>query len=199
MTEPVRLIVPADEGQNRLWGIPLLGIVLRWILVIPHAILLFFLGFGVAMFVLVSWIPVLVNGRQASWGYSLMEAYFIVSSRVAMYVALITGRYPPFGWTGDHPIRVELDRGQPQNRLWGTPLIGLYARWIVLIPHWIVLWVLSLAVFFVFLVSWIPVLVNGRQNETIVSLIGGYYRYGLRVGCYALLLTGRYPPFRLGD
>ena len=48
------------------------------------------------------------------------------------------------------------------------------------------------------IVSWIPVLLNGRQNDAIVSFVGGYYRWAARTASYALLLTGKYPPFRLG-
>jgi hypothetical protein len=191
--------VGPDEGQNRLWGIPFFGIFLRWILVIPHFILLFFLGIGIYLLIFISWIPVLINGRQASWAYSLAEAYFTVSLRVGMYISLGTGKYPPFGWTGEHPVNVSFTRGEPQNRLWGIPFFGVIVRWILLIPHFFVLWILAIVLGLLFLVSWIPVLVNGRQSEAIVTFLAGFYRWTTRVTAYAILLTGTYPPFRLGD
>jgi hypothetical protein len=49
------------------------------------------------------------------------------------------------------------------------------------------------------LVSWVPVLLKGRQAEPIVRWLGGYYRWAVRVSAYAFLLTGTYPPFRLAD
>ena len=49
------------------------------------------------------------------------------------------------------------------------------------------------------LVTWIPVLVNGRTGDWVVRWIGGFYRWFDRVYGYALLLTGTYPPFRLDD
>ena len=199
MAYPVNLTYTPDEGQNRLWGIPFLGIVARTILVIPHLILLFFLGIAIYVFVLVNWIPVLVNGRQASWGYALAEAYFTLSSRVSIYLTLATGKYPPIGWSGDHPVNASLDRNEAQNRLWGIPFVGLMVRLIVLIPHFIVLGVLSLGLSVLLLVSWIPVLLNGRQAASIVNFVGGFYRWSVRVGAYAGLLTGSYPPFSLSD
>jgi hypothetical protein len=48
-------------------------------------------------------------------------------------------------------------------------------------------------------VSWIPVLVSGKQADGIVDYLGGVYRWGVRVTAYAFLLTGTYPPFRLSD
>jgi hypothetical protein len=196
---PVHLSVDPEEGQNRLWGIPFFGIFARWIILIPHLILLFFLGIGIYLFALVNWIPVLVNGRQASWGYTLGEAYYTLSTRVGLYLSLVTGKYPPIGWSGDHPVNVSFERGEPQNRLWGIPIVGVLVRWILLIPHFFVIWILAIVVGLLFLVSWIPVLVNGRQATAIVTFMTGFYRWTLRVLAYGLLLTGKYPPFSFDD
>ena len=196
---PVDLTVPADEGQNRLWGIPFFGVIARWIILIPHLILLFFLGIAMYLVVFVSWIPILINGRQANWAYAVGEAYFIVSARVTLYLALVTGKYPPIGWSGDHPVNVSFERSESQNRLWGVPFFGLFVRWILLIPHWVVIAILAIVVGLLFIVAWVPVLLNGRQAASIVTFVGGFYRWTLRVSAYALLLTGAYPPFRLGE
>lgn len=199
MSQPVNLTIAPDEGQNRLWGIPYFGILARWIILIPHFILLFIIGVGLYLLILVNWIPVLIGGRQASWAYSVAEAYFTVWARVVAYLSLATGAYPPFGWTGAHPVNVSFDRNEDQNRLWGIPFVGVFVRWILLIPHWIVLGILGIVLGLLFLVSWIPVLVNGRQNGAIVSFIGGFYRWTARVAAYGLLFSGTYPPFGFGD
>jgi hypothetical protein len=196
---PVHLSVGPNEGQNRLWGIPFFGIFVREIVLIPQIILLFFFGIALYVFVFINWIPVLINGRQASWGYSLGEAYFTLSARAGMYLTLVTGKYPPIGWSGDHPVNVSFERGEAQNRLWGIPFFGVLVRWILLIPHFIVIGVLAFVVGLLFLVSWIPVLVNGRQASAIVNFMTGFYRWTLRALAYGLLLTGKYPPFSFGD
>ena len=68
---PVKFSIDLDQGQNRLWGIPILGLALRAIMVIPQAILLWFLAIGVWLMALVSWIPILFNGQMPGWGYAL--------------------------------------------------------------------------------------------------------------------------------
>jgi hypothetical protein len=196
---PIRFELPQDPGQNQLWGIPILGVFVRFILVIPQLIILWFLGIAVFLASIVTWYPILTRGRMASWGYTIIGGYFRLQARVTMYVALITGVYPPFGMTGDHPVQVEFDQNEEQNRWWGIPLLGLLARWIILIPHWIVLWVLGAAAGIVLFFSWVPILVSRRQAASIVNFIRDYYRWFLRVSAYALLLTGTYPPFRLGE
>jgi hypothetical protein len=196
---PVDVSFPWDKGQSRLWGIPLVGLVVRSFLVIPQLVVLIVLAFVMYLVLLVNWIPILVTGRQAGFAYSFIGGYLRLSTRVAGYVLLLTGRYPPFGPGGEHPIDVTFDRGDRQNRAWGIPVVGLWIRWILLIPHWIVLALISIAVALLILVSWVPLLMNGRQADLIIRWIGGFYRWAIRVSAYAFLLTDRYPPFRLED
>ena len=196
---PVDVTFPRDRGQSRLWGIPFVGLVIRSFLVIPQLIVLIVLAFVMYFILLINWIPVLINGRQAGFAYAIVGGYLRLSTRVAGYVLLLTGRYPPFGPGGEHPIEVRFDESERQNRLWGIPLVGLWIRWLLLIPHWIVLALISIVVAFLILVSWVPVLINGHQAGVIIQWVGGFYRWAIRVSSYAFLLTGRYPPFRLED
>jgi hypothetical protein len=196
---PVTVTIPSDPGQNRLWGVPFLGIFVRWVLVIPQFIILFVVGIAAYIAILFNWIPILVNGRQAGLVYTIIGGYLRLSAQVGMYVSLITGAYPPFGLTGDHPVKVTFEEGEEQNRLWGIPLLGVSVRLILLIPHWIVIWFLAIGLSLLFVVSWIPVLVNGRQADWIVGYFAGFYRWSTRAAAYALLLTGTYPPFRWSD
>jgi hypothetical protein len=196
---PVVVDVPTDPGQNRLWGIPFVGLIIRAILVIPQIIVLWILAILIGFLFLISWIPILINGRQAGFIYTIMGGYLRLSTRVNLYVGLITGRYPPFGPGGEHTIDVTFDESERQNRLWGIPFVGVWVRLIILIPHYIVLTLIGIVVAFMFLVSWAPVLFMGRQADVIVQWIGGFYRWAVRVGAYSLLLTGKYPPFRLDN
>jgi uncharacterized protein DUF4389 len=196
---PVDVMFPRDKGQSRLWGIPFVGMLIRWFLVIPQLVVMIVLAVVMAVVLLINWLPVLVNGRQAGFAYSVIGGYLRLWTRVAGYVLLLTGRYPPFGPGGEHPIEVTFDETDRQHRLWGIPLVGLWIRWILLVPHWIVLTVLGFVIGILILVSWVPVLLRGRQAEAIIRWVGGYYRWAVRVAAYGFLLTGTYPPFRLAD
>lgn len=196
---PVKVSYPQDEEQNKAWGILWFGMIVRAILVIPQIIVLAVLGFVAFFVMLVNWIPVLLNGRQATWAYTLIGGMIRLSTRVSMYVALLTGTYPPFGPGGEHTVNVTYDESETQNRLWGIPLFGVWVRWIILIPHFIVLWLLGIVSAILTFFAWIPILINGRQSELVLRWVGGTYRWGVRVYAYATLLTGTYPPFRLED
>jgi hypothetical protein len=120
-----------------------------------------------------------------------------LSTRAAMYTLLMTGHYPWFDLGNAHPITITFDRQERQNRLWGIPLLGILVRWILLIPHFLILAILGIGVAILALLSWIFVLVSGRQADGLVAFTAGVYRWSVRVSAYATLLTGRYPPFRL--
>ncbi len=128
---PVSMTIAPDEGQNRLWGIPFVGLTIRAILVIPQAIVLWVLALAIAFVTLFSWLPILINGRQAEFVYAIIGGYLRLATRVGGYVLLMTGRYPPFGPGGEHTIDLTFDENDEQNRLWGIPFVGLMVRWIL--------------------------------------------------------------------
>jgi hypothetical protein len=114
-------------------------------------------------------------------------------NRVWTYLALMSDRYPS---TDDHQW-VQLDYAYPDaaadlNR-W-LPLV----KWLLAIPHYIVLFFLDIAVFFVVIASWFAILVTGRYPRSIFSFVEGVFRWNNRVIAYAFtLVTDQYPPFRL--
>jgi Domain of unknown function (DUF4389) len=195
--DPVTLTYAPDAGQNRLWGIPLVGICVRAVLCIPQAIVLAALGLLMYVVAFVSWIPILVNGRQADWIYTYAGGTFRMSMRVTAYLLLMTGVYPPFWIEGDHPVSFTLRTGEEQNRLWGIPFVGVIVRLFLLIPHAVALAVLGVFVGILALFTWVPVLLNGRTGDWVIRWIGGFYRWSSRVYAYAFLLTAKYPPFSL--
>ncbi len=147
-----------------------------------------------------AWIPILILGRFPGWGYRWIGGLLAYSQRVSAYAMLMTPTYPPFALESEfYPITVRFDEGVRINRLWGIPIIGHLVRFIVLIPHLIVLWVLGILAFFLMLVTWVPVLILGRQADLIYTIVGGIYRWQLRVSAYMLMMVDKYPPFSLGE
>jgi hypothetical protein len=103
--EEYPITIRFDEGVriNRLWGIPILGILVRGILLIPHFIVLWFLGILVGFLAIVLWIPVLFLGRQADLMYTLVGGTTRWWLRVVAYLMLMVDRYPPFSLGEDDP------------------------------------------------------------------------------------------------
>ena len=71
-------------------------------------------------------------------------------------------------------------------------------KWLLAIPHFLVLAVLNIAAFFAVILAWFAILATGRYPRGVFDFIVGVGRWSLRVGAYAfLLVTDHYPPFSL--
>ena len=198
----VEFTVPAEH--NRLWAVPVLGIVVKLIILIPHLILLYVLGIVATVLALVTWIPVLFGGHYPSWGYDVIGGTLRWGANVSAYLYGLTDRYPPFrlgkAAEGEEPYEVDVDFNVPEehNRLWAIPVIGIVIKLIILIPHLILLYVLGTVAELLALVTWIPVLFGGHYPSWGYEIIGGYLRWSTRATAYLFGLTDQYPPFRLG-
>ncbi|HEX5225142.1 MAG TPA: DUF4389 domain-containing protein [Solirubrobacteraceae bacterium] len=123
------------------------------------------------------------------WNLELMR--FL--ARVGVFVALMDDRYP----STDERQGVHLDFPYPDagtelNR-W-LPLV----KWLLAIPHYLVLLVLYVAAVFVVIAAWFAILFTGRFPRGMFDFLVGVGRWTNRVSAYAYaLVTDRYPPFRL--
>ena len=96
---------------------------------------------------------------------------------------------------GGYPVQLTLTSEREINRLWGIPVVGVFVRMILAIPHWVVLGIMAIVMYVWFALGWIPILLLGRYPGWAASLYGGMFRYGIRVGAYMLMLPVPYPPF----
>jgi hypothetical protein len=130
---------------------------------------------------------------------SLYGGTYRWSARVGAYFLMLTDTYPPFSLDAPHDVDVTIEPGQRVHNLWGIPFVGLWVRSIILIPHFIAIWFVGIVAFFAILVSWIPVLLDGRMAGWGYTILGGAIRWSTRVALYLAMVTDRYPPFRLRD
>ena len=136
---------------------------------------------------------ILFRQKYPRWWFDWNLELQRFGNRVGTYLALMNDSYPS---TDDHQW-VELDYAYPDaaadlNR-W-LPLV----KWLLAIPHYIVLFFLDIAAFFAVIVTWFAILFTGRYPRSIFSFVEGVFRWHNRVVAYAFtLVTDRYPPFRL--
>ncbi len=149
---------------------------------------------GVGLLFLPVLLMVLFRQKYPRWWFdwNLQLQRFV--NRIGVYLALMDDRYP----STDEQQSVRLDYGYPdaERELGrGMPLI----KWFLAIPHYIVLAFLYIGVFFAAIIAWFAVLFTGRYPRALFDYIEGVLRWHNRVVAYAfVLVTDRYPPFRLG-
>ena len=136
---------------------------------------------------------ILFRQKYPRWWFDWNLNLLRFQTRVFAYLALMDDRYP--STDEDQAVHIDIDYPDAQRDLnrW-LPLV----KWLLAIPHFIVLFFLGIAAFLVVIFAWFAVLFTGRYPRSLFDFVEGVFRWGTRVEGYALLLvTDRYPPFSL--
>ncbi len=139
-------------------------------------------------------VPVLLmllfRRKYPGWWFDWNLELTRFSTRVGAYLALLDDTYPSTDEEQSVHLQIERPDGEQLSR-W-LPLV----KWLLAIPHFIILGFLSIAAFFVVVFAWFAILFTGRYPRGAFGFVVGVMRWTVRVTCYAILLTtDRYPPF----
>ncbi len=143
--------------------------------------------------VLATALMIVFRRRYPRWWFDFFRELARFEGRVGAYLLLVTDQYP--STVDEQSVHLEIDYPDVERDLnqW-LPLV----KWLLAIPHYVVLFFLFVAVFFAVIFAWLAILVTGTYPRAIFDFVVGVGRWGLRVVAYAfLLVTDRYPPFSL--
>ncbi|MCZ2812098.1 DUF4389 domain-containing protein [Modestobacter sp. VKM Ac-2979] len=210
---PVRVDAALEPGLSRwLW-------LVKWLLLIPHFIVLAFLWTAFVVLSVVAFFAILFTGRYPAGVFDFNVGVLRWTWRVHYYGygALGTDRYPPFTLADvpDYPARLDVARPERLSR--GLVLVKW---WLLAVPHYLVLavfvgggvwlgtrtgpedgwdsgWGAGGLVGLLVFIAAVVLLFTGRYPRPLYDFVMGMDRWALRVAAYAGLMTDRYPPFRL--
>jgi hypothetical protein len=179
MIIPILIILVLLVGASFRWGQTAHGWNMQWgslgLVVLPTILMLLF------------------RKKYPRWWFDWNLALTKFSARVFVYLDLLTDVYP--STDEEQSVNITIDYPDAQNDLnrW-LPLV----KWIMAIPHYIVLIFLGIAAWVVTIIAWFAILFTGRYPVGLFDFVVGVYRWSLRVSGYAfLLVTDKYPPFSL--
>ncbi len=153
------------------------------------------IGSGGALLFLPPLLMIVFRQKYPRWWFDWNLELLRFSNRIGVFLALMDDRYP--STDERQSVTLELpypDAKQDLNR-W-LPLV----KWLLAIPHYILLVFLTLAAFVSVVIAWFAILFTGRYPRGLFDFVLGVFRWANRVIAYAfVLVTDEYPPFRLGD
>ena len=183
---PVRVDVPYPESINR-W-LPLV----KWLLVIPHWVVLYFVGIAYSIITFIAFFAILFTRKYPRDLFDFAVGYRRWLLNVTSYAALFRDEYPPFSLkAGEYPASLEVDYPEDMNR-W-LPLV----KWLLAIPHYIVLLFLFIAWGVMTLIALFMILFTAKYPRPWFDFGAGVMRWSERVNDYVYLKTDVYPPFNL--
>jgi hypothetical protein len=148
---------------------------------------------AVGLVVLPTLLVILFRQKYPRWWFDWNLELMRFSARVGVYLSLMDDSYPS---TDEHQaVHLEFPYPDARNDLnrW-LPLV----KWLLAIPHYVVLFFLYIAALFVVIGAWFAILFTGRFPRGMFEFLVGVGRWTNRVIAYAhVLVTDQYPPFRL--
>jgi hypothetical protein len=152
----------------------------------------YMLASGGGLLVLPLVLMILFRQKYPRWWFDWNLNLLRFSNRVMAYLALLDDRYP----STDEEQAVHLTFPYPDVRQMNRwlPLI----KWLLAVPHYVVLFFLGIGAVAVVIVAWFAILFTGTYPRNLFDFVVGVLRWGNRVTGYAFaLVTDQYPPFRL--
>jgi Domain of unknown function (DUF4389) len=166
----------------------------KWLLVLPHAFVLFFVGIAAFFVAIFAFFAVLFTGRWPRGAFDFMVGTFRWAFRVAAYFHLMTDAYPPFSLADDpdYPVRLTVD--YPERIANWRPLV----QWLLAIPYLFVAGILYWLTGILTIAAFFTILFTKQIPRDLFELMVPGFRWNVRGNTYAYFETDRYPPLAWG-
>ncbi|MEU7633869.1 DUF4389 domain-containing protein [Nocardia sp. NPDC049220] len=206
---PIRVRGDLDPALSRwMW-------LVKWLLAIPHYVVLFFLHIAYLVLTIVAFFAILITGKYPRAIFDFNVGVMRWGWRVTFYALSVLGtdKYPPFSLqsNADYPADLEIDHPETLHR--GLVLVKW---WLLAIPHYLIVAAMvsggiavgmgdsdewgggSIPLMSILLiVALIALLCTARYPQGVYDFVMGINRWLIRVQAYAGLMRDEYPPLRL--
>lgn len=198
-TNPVTFEILRPEKQSRILNFPLgIGGFIRYILLIPHLIVIWFLGLAAGVVGFIADFGILFTGNYPRGMFNFVVGVQRWSMQIGAYLFGLRDEYPPFSTeAGKYATTYDVAYPPSLSRILNFPLFGYYIKALLAIPHFVVLFLLFIALYVVYFIAQFAILFTGSYPAGMHRFATGVFRWNQRVQVYIASMTDKYPPFSL--
>lgn len=164
----------------------------RLFMVIPHSILLYFLGIAAFFTLFATWLVVSITGKYPEGLYSFQSSIAKMSTNVSAYFSLLTDDFPPFALSGPDVDNYAVQLAIPPRKEQYSRLLAFF-RFIVAIPVAIIAYAFQIVWSIGMFAAWFVILVTGKQPKGLQEFTELGYSYVARATPYYMLMTETWP------
>lgn len=190
---PTKVTFKHQKSSSRWWALFTI-VPVKMLALIPSFIVLYVLQLLATVAALLGIVGVLFTGK-----YLVSVETFIIGVirwqwRLGAFLGCLTDKYPPFTLkAGGHPADLSFKHQEKSSRYWALLTI-IPVKFILLIPHFVVMMVLGLIADVCFLLGPFFVLFTGKYPKAFEKWILRALKYMFRLNTYVMCLTDKYPP-----
>ncbi len=197
MSFPTRVSFKHEEQNSRLWAfLTIIGI--KSLALIPHVIALFLLQIAASVVMIIGVFAVLFTGKYPKGMQEFVVGVMRWGWKVMAYYLCLSSKYPPFTRkSGDYPAELEVEHQEKSSRLMAL-LTLIPIKYVMLIPHVIVMYVLELIAAVCIFLGLFGTLFTGKYPRWAEKWVVRYMNYIVRVGTYFMCMNDKYPKIGWG-
>ncbi|MBA3724188.1 MAG: DUF4389 domain-containing protein [Candidatus Levybacteria bacterium] len=189
------LVIKNNEHPNKLLAFPIVGIIIRTILLIPVYIVGWFLSIAYMILWIITPFVILFTGKYWDTAYNFNVGLMKLYTKVVLYMYGLTDKYPGFTMDTNGIFELQYEKPQKPNRWLSLPVFGLIIRLILLIPYVIYESVLRYGTYIAVMASWFGVTFTGKYPESLYEFNRDSTRVALARMGYITYMSDTYPSF----
>lgn len=167
-------------------------IFVKWLLSIPHYIILYFLGIALFVVAFIAFFAILFTKRYPRSLFNFVVGVNRWNANYYAYLLLLRDEYPPFTMEQtEYPVTYNVEYPQELSR-W-----LIFVKWLLVIPNAIVMIIVTFIAYLVTFAAFFIILFTKKYPESLFRFVVGALRWSQRVNAYIFLLRDEYPPFSM--
>jgi len=167
-------------------------IFVKWLLAIPHLIVLYLLNMVVGIVTFIAFFAILFTKQYPRGLFDFVVGANRWAANVTAYIFLMRDEYPPFSMDdGQYPVAFDVEHPAELSR-W-----LIFVKWLLIIPNLIVVVLLLLVAELVTMIAFFSILFTKKYPESLFTFVVGTLRWTQRANAYVRLMRDEYPPFSM--